>query len=105
MVRVILTSNCCEKMESTTKIDTQWEFQTNNGVAMGSSIGPLLANIFMSKYDKELGSFSPFYYRYMDDILRTVIIGGNDYLLDYANTFHPNLKFTLETLKSDKSIS
>ena len=44
-------------------------FKQIDGVAMGSSVGPLLANIFMSKYDKELGSFSPFYYRYIDDIL------------------------------------
>ena len=67
-----------------------------DGVAMGSSVGPLLANIFVSRYDSELASFSKFYFRYVDDVIRTLRKGGEKYLLDLANTMHENLKFTLE---------
>ena len=51
----------------------------------------------MSKVDKDLGIFSPIYYRYVDDILRTMLVGAVEYLLNFANTMHPNLKFTLES--------
>ena len=44
-------------------------FKQIDGVALGSSVGPLLAYIFVSKYDSELGSFSKFYYRYVDDVI------------------------------------
>ena len=75
----------------------QGYFKQVDGVAMGSPLGPLLANVFMSKFDKDLGLFSPFYYRYVDDILRTMLVGGGEYLLNFANTMHPFLKFTLES--------
>ena len=46
-------------------------FKQNDGVAMGSSVGPLLANVFVSKYVSELRSFSKFYKWYVDDVIRT----------------------------------
>ena len=53
-----------------------------DGVAMGSSVGPLLANIFVSRFDSELGPFSEFYFRYVDDVIRTLRTGGeNTYLI------------------------
>ena len=63
---------------------------------MGSPVGPLLANIFVSRFDAELGSFSKFYFRYVDDVIRTLRVGGRQYLLDFVNSMHPNLKFTIE---------
>ena len=69
----------------------QGYFKQVDGVAMGSPLGPLLANVFMSKFDKDLGLFSPFYYRYVDDILRTMLVGRGEYWLNFANTMHPNL--------------
>ena len=71
-------------------------FQQVHGVAMGSPVGPLLANIFVSRFDAELGSFSKFYFRYVDDVIRTLRVGGRQYLLDFVNSMHPNLKFTIE---------
>ena len=71
-------------------------FQQVDGVAMGSPVGPLLANIFVSRFDAELGSFSKFYFRYVDDVIWTVRVGGRQYLLDFVNSAHPNLKFTIE---------
>ena len=63
---------------------------------MGSPVEPLHANVFLSKIDRELSLFSPFYYRYVGDILRTMLKGGENILMVFVNTMHPNLKFTLE---------
>ena len=67
-----------------------------DGVAMGSVVGPLLANIFLSQFDDELSSYSKFFFRYVDDIIRTLKTGGKNYLLDFLNSMHPNFKCTLE---------
>ena len=71
---------------------------------MGSSVEPLLANIFVSRFDSELGSFSKFCFRYVDDVIRTLRTGGEKYLLDFVNTMHEHLKFTLEQLDNNNSI-
>ena len=73
-----------------------------DGVAMGSAVGPLLANIFLSKFESELSSFSKLYFRYVDDIIRTIRKGGKNYLLDFVNTMHENLKFTVEEPVNNK---
>ena len=83
----------------------QGYFKQVEGVAMGSPLGPLLANVFMLKFDKDLGLFSPFYHRYVDDILRTMLVEGGEYLLNFANTMHPNLKFTLESEDNEGGLS
>ena len=78
-------------------------YQQVDGVAMGSPLGPLLANIFMayvanllfkSNLNEEIG----FWARYVDDVL--VIFNKinpkiNDILLS-INNVHPNNKFTVE---------
>ena len=64
---------------------------------MASPVGPLLANVFMSKFDHELSLFSLFHYKYADDILRTILKVGENILMYFVNTMHPNLKFTRET--------
>ena len=55
-----------------------------DGVAMGSSVGPLLANIFVSQFDADLGSFSKFYFRYVDDVIRTLKIGGENFFARFC---------------------
>ena len=59
-------------------------------------MGPLLANIFLSQYDSEIALHSKLYFRYVDDIVRTMIRGGEYLLLQFVNTLHSNLRFTLE---------
>ena len=71
-------------------------FQHVDGVAGGSPVGPLLAIIFVSQFDAEFGSFSNFYFRYIDDVIRTLWVGGRQYLLDFVSSMHPNLKVTIE---------
>ena len=67
-----------------------------DGVAMGSPLAPVLANIFMgfheSKWLNEYNLNKPkFYLRYVDDVLATV---NNEQ--DSLNNKHPNIKFTIE---------
>ena len=72
-----------------------------DGVAMGSPLGPLLADIFMSKLEntvlrEEISKFS-LYVRYMDDTL--VFYDSNKSLTDILEVFnsaHPSINFTYE---------
>ena len=73
-----------------------------DGVAMGSPLAPVLANIFMgfykSKWFNEYNLNTPkFYLRYVDDIL-AAFLKEQDSLnfLNLLNNKHPNIKFTLE---------
>ena len=74
-----------------------------DGVAMGSPLGPTMANIFLSFYEQHWldncpTDFKPvFYRRYVDDIF--VMFNSNDHLklfTDYMNTCHHRIKFTSE---------
>lgn len=83
------------------------EFSFNNtiytqidGVAMGSPLGPILANIFVGYYEKRLFEDIDrplMYQRYVDD---TFAIFENesqcDLFLSKLNGLHPSLKFTME---------
>ena len=71
-----------------------------DGVAMGSPLGPALANIFVGYYESKLfqtTSKPEMYYRYMDD---TFVVFSNedecDLPLDSLNSLHPSLRFTFE---------
>ena len=73
-----------------------------DGVAMGSPLAPVLANIFMDFYEsKWLNEYNlnkpKFYLRYVDDIL-TAFDKEQDSLnfLNFLNKRHPNIKFTIE---------
>ena len=73
-----------------------------SGVAMGSPLAPILANIFMgfykSKWVNEYNLNKPkFYLRYVDDIL-TAFENKQDSLnfFNFLNNRHPNIKFTIE---------
>jgi hypothetical protein len=73
-----------------------------DGVAMGSPLGPLFANIFMSHFErkhatklKELGI--NLWFRYVDDIFATFTRNANlNDILNYLNIQHPNIEFTIE---------
>ena len=73
-----------------------------DGVAMGSPLAPVLANIFMGFYEfKWLNEYNlnkpKFYLRYVDDIL-AAFDKEQDSLdfLNFLNKRHSNIKFTIE---------
>jgi len=85
-------------------------FQFNNkfydqidGVAMGSPLGPLFANIFMADFEikhmpklRELGIIK--WYRYVDDIFSTLNNKKDaETVLHYLNNQHPNIRFMNKT--------
>ena len=75
-------------------------FQQIAGLAMGSPISPIVANIFMQNYEKRMlvGFENPprVWLRYVDDTL--VVIRENllDEFMNYLNDFHSDIKFTIE---------
>ena len=78
-------------------------YKQKDGVAMGSPLGPALANAFLAHHEtlwlEECPlSFAPiFFTRYVDDIF--VLLRSSDHitrLAEYLSSRHPNIKFTYE---------
>ena len=76
-----------------------------DGVAMGSPLGPTLANAFLCHYEKEWLDSCPIEFkpklhkRCVDGIF--VMFRSRDHgknFVDYMNTKHPNIRFTFEIL-------
>ncbi|KAK3725312.1 hypothetical protein QZH41_002588 [Actinostola sp. cb2023] len=65
---------------------------------MGNPLSPVLANIFMSKLEKEINQkHSPtFYNRYVDDCITKRKTTSPDLLLQDLNSYHQNIVFTVE---------
>ena len=75
-------------------------YEQVEGVAMGSPLGPLLANTFMCSIEEKLeekNELPSFYKRYVDDTL-TIMPDLNEanIFLDKLNSCHRNSKFTME---------
>ena len=80
-----------------------------DGVAMGSPLGPTLANAFLAFHEKQWlkdcpKEFKPVYYRrYVDDIF--VLFKSHDHLLhfrNYLNSKHQNISFSFECESNNK---
>ena len=75
-------------------------YEQTDGVAMGSPLGPLLANVFMCSIEENLeqqGQLPQYYRRYVNDTLTVMpdrVTAGQ--FLDTLNSTHPSLKFTME---------
>ena len=84
-------------------------YKQTDGVAMGSPLGPSLANAFLSYHEKNwLNScpqgFKPvFYRRYVDNIF--VLFKSNDhlkYFQEFLNSRHINMSFSMQTGRQNK---
>jgi len=90
-------------------IFNEFLYKQIDGVAMGSPLGPTLANAFLCFYEKKWldqcpNEFKPvFYRRYVDDIF--LLFKSQEHLIkfrDYFNKCHPNMKFSFEQEKNGK---
>ena len=84
-------------------------YEQTDGVAMGSPLGPTLANVFLCHWEeiwlnKCPEKFKPAYYkRYMDDTF--LLFPSNDQVkkfFRYVNSRHKNMSFTYEEEKDNK---
>ena len=73
-----------------------------DGVAMGSPLAPVLANLVLGRYEniwlnKYQGPTVHFYRRYVDD---TFCLFNTEHdaisFFDFINSQHPSIKFTME---------
>lgn len=76
-------------------------YEQTDGVAMGSPLGPLLANTFMCHIEEKLeedGQMPNYYKRYVDDTFSIMPdLRAATSFLDALNSKHPSLNFTMET--------
>ena len=75
-------------------------YEQTDGVAMGSPLGPLLANVFMCSIEETLereGKMPTYYRRYVDDTLTIMPdkLSADNFLVT-LNNCHSSLKFTME---------
>ena len=83
-------------------------YRQKNGVAMGSPLGPVLANIFMVHLEQMMiprlaGQMSS-WYRYVDDTFTFIKEDDIDSVREALNGFHPDIKFTYEA-EMDRKIA
>lgn len=68
-----------------------------DGVAMGSQLGPALANVFMAaRFDEEAKKRTRVYERYVDDTLMVAKKSEVNNIMSALNKLHPNIKITHE---------
>lgn len=89
-------------------------YYQNEGLAMGSPLSPILADIFMHNFEstyiiknQKYKNNLIYYYRYVDDIL--ILWSGTTIdlmeFVTYLNTLHQTIKFTAELENDQKQIN
>ena len=78
-----------------------------DGVAMGSPLGPVLANLFMGHHETNwLQVFKDceiiLYRRYVGDIISLINSESDAKFYEFLNKQHPNIKFTFEKLQNNR---
>ena len=75
-------------------------YKQKNGVAMGSPLGPVMANIFMVHLEKQmipqLSDKMSSRFRYVDDTFTFIKEGEIESVKEYLNGFHEDINFTYE---------
>ena len=77
-------------------------YKQTNGVTMGSSLAPILAEIYLSHFENknifiDIPSNYLFYFRYVDDIFMIILSDIPEIkFLNYLNILDSHLKFNME---------
>ena len=80
-------------------------YEQIEGVNMGGSLGPVLANIIMTEFEKVVvenlikTSIVKLYARYVDDTLLVIKRKDIDFIIQKFNSFDKRLKFTIDTFE------
>ena len=81
-------------------------YQQNDGVAMGSPLGPVLSEIFMVELENSLvptlNESMTLWRRFVDDTKTFVKNDSIAYVLDQLNSFHEQIQFTYEVEHNNK---
>ena len=94
-----LLTHCLEN--NTFRFDDD-HYKQQVGIAMGNKVAPLVAIIFMHQFEQSAirnATLKPdFYGRYIDDSISVWTHGHGELIkfMDYLNSIHSNIKFTLE---------
>ena len=78
-------------------------YEQCDGVSMGSSLGPVLANIILTEFENVIVKplivkpLLQFYCRYVDDTLVLIKKDKIQYVLSSFNSFGKNLRFSVDT--------
>ena len=81
-------------------------YEQLDGVSMGGSLGPVLANIIMTQCEKVIADklikddIIKFYLRYVCDTLLVMKRADISYVRNKFNSFDDNLKFTIDTFEN-----
>ena len=81
-------------------------YEQIDGVAMGSPLGPRMANTFLCSIEEKLerdNKLPEFYRRYVDDTFATMknVPAAEDFL-STLNSCHPSINFTMELASDNK---
>ena len=106
----ITEADLIELLEVSTKnqlFQFQWVlYEQVDGVAMGSPLGPLMADAFMCNIEEQLtnqNKMPNFYKRYVDDTLSKMPDAeAASTFLATLNEIHPSISFTMELEKNGK---
>ena len=81
-------------------------YAQKDGVAMGSPLGPVIVEIFMVDLKRnvipKLLTHMAKWKRHVDDTITYIKPSSINYVLSVLNSFHKNIKFTLEEEKDNK---
>ena len=91
------------RVKATTEVEFSFDdvmYRQVDGVAMGSPLGPILANIFCGYCESKLKpeEIPPLYRRFVDDTF-SIFNGGEEGAVSFferLNSLHPVLRFTME---------
>ena len=83
-------------------------YEQTDGIAMGSPMSPIVANLFMEDLEVKALATSPhqpsLWKRFVDDTFIIIKKAHKDSLLQHLNSIDDNIKFTCEESRDDGSI-